>query len=330
MKAVVEMLLSAKSAAILTHQRADPDALGSAAGMGMMLRHAGVSAVRVVLFDPAPPQYRFILALAEAAGVQASVWNAGSAAEIEAACDTIVVVDTCTFNQLEPAAEMLKRLKPRVLAVDHHLTRDNLGVVFADTSAAACAQILWTMLPALGVKPDTAIATALFSGLVADTGFFRFDSVTGQTLRAAAEMVEAGAKPAELYERLMQTEQPAKLALVARALQSVQWAAQNKVAIMSLTQQDFAQVGAVLSQTEGIVNWALDVATVEVAALLTEMPDGKIRGSLRSKHTIDVNAIAKAFNGGGHAKAAGLRLDGPMAAAQEKIIAAITAAFASQ
>jgi phosphoesterase RecJ-like protein len=220
---------------------------------------------------------------------------------------------------------MLRRMKERVVAVDHHLTRDDIGLVFADTTAAACAEILWGMTGALGVEADEGIATVLLAGLVADTGFFRFDSVTGRTLRAAAEMTDSGAKVAQMYERITQTEQPSKLALIARALASVRWAGANKVAVMTLRQKDFADVGAMVGQTEGIVNWALDVGTVEVAALLTEMPDGKIRGSLRSKHGVDVNAIARTFGGGGHAKAAGLRLEGPMEAAREQVIAATLA-----
>ncbi len=200
-------------------------------------------------------------------------------------------------------------------------------LILRDPTAAACVEILTDLARAMGVALDSELATRLLSGLVADTGWFRFDSVTPRTHEVAAELVAAGAEPARLYERLQQNETAPKLALMARALAGITYAAGAKAAVLSVSRRDFAETGATASQTEEIVNLALIVGSVEVAALLTEMADGRVRVSLRSKHAVDVNAVCRRFGGGGHAKAAGCRMDGPLEAARAKLIAALEEAI---
>ena len=147
------------------------------------------------------------------------------------------------------------------------------------------------------------------AGLVSDTGWFRFDSVTARTHLMAAALTP-WVDNSELYARLQQMETKPKVGLMQRALASVAWSCEDRFACMMLRQRDFQETGAVQSQTEYLVDLPMVVKTVEVVALLTEMADGKVRGSLRSKRGVDVNAIAKKFSGGGHAKAAGCRFEG--------------------
>src|SRR5699024_7025244 len=119
--------------------------------------------------------------------------------------------------------------------------------------------------------------------------------------------------------KLQQTETKSKLALMQRALASLTWSANDRVALMLLRQKDFAETGASLSQTEYLVDLPMMVATVEVTGLLTEMSDGRSRLSLRSKRNVDVNEICRQFDGGGHAKAAGARFDIPIEQAREQV-----------
>ncbi len=322
LSAVIDRLRQAKSAVIFSHQRPDPDALGSQSAMAFLLQHMGAKQIARVQFGEAPGPYKFLL---EAPG-ETVIWSEQAAAKL-AGVDTVVAVDTCTYQQMEPAAAFLKAHHDKVVAVDHHLSRDNIGpLLYTDTDAAACVEILWEMMTAAGVPMNAQTAMPLMSGLVGDTGWFRFDSVRPLTHQMAADLVKH-VDPSKLYERLMQNENRAKLGLMQRALSNVRWSAKDRYAAMLLRYTDFTETGATQAQTEYLVDMPMIVDTVEVVSLMSELPDGKVRVSLRSKHDVNVNKICNKFGGGGHAKAAGCRLEGPLEAAYEKLRAAVEEAL---
>jgi phosphoesterase RecJ-like protein len=320
---LVERLRRTKKAAIFTHLRPDPDALGSQAALAWILHKLGAQEIYRMQFAEPPAHYRFLL---EGVPGETAMWGSEWAGASSGAMDTIFLVDTCTYNQVEPAMGMLKAERGKVVAIDHHLSRDDVGpLIVADTRAAACVEILWELARAAGIAIDKPLAESLMAGLVADTGWFRFDSVTPRTHAMAADLTPL-VDNSRLFERLSQTETKSKLALMGRALASVAFSCNDRFACMTLRQRDFAETGAKQSQTEGLVDLPLMVETVDVVALLTEMPDGRVRGSLRSKRTVDVNKICNQFDGGGHAKAAGCRLDGPLETAAERLREAVTKA----
>ena len=324
---LIERLRKAQRVAIFTHQRPDPDALGSQAAAALVLQRRGAQ-VSILNFDPVSPQYRMLQE--ELPGIEIADF-ADAAPLLESHCDTLLCVDTCTHQQLEPAKELLQRLQPKVVAIDHHVNRDELGpVLYTDTRAAACVEIVAQVAAALGVPLDQILAERLLAGLVADTGWFRFDNVTPATFALASQLTQAGAQPSLLYQQLMQNETPPKLALTQRALNSLRWDAGYRFASMVLTQPDFRETGATQSQTEYLVDLPMQVGTAEVAAILTEMPDGRVRASLRSKSWVNVSAICNSFGGGGHVRAAGCRLDGPLDAARAKIAQAVADALAAE
>jgi phosphoesterase RecJ-like protein len=303
--------------------RPDPDALGSQAAAACILKHLGAQEIFLMQFAEPPAPYRFILQ--SAAGAEVALWESEWVGSAGGAVDTILVVDTCTYNQLEPAQTYLKAEHDRVVGIDHHATREPLGPahhLYADTSAAACVEILWQLAHEAGLPIDRNIALPLMAGLVADTGWFRFDSVTPRVHQMASELVRH-INPSQLYERLMQNETKPKLGLMQRALAGMQWAFDDRFACMMLRQHDFAETGATQSQTEYLVDLPMMVNTVEVVALMTEMSDGRVRTSMRSKRGVDVNRICNQFDGGGHVKAAGCRLDGPLEHAYARLAAAV-------
>ncbi|HUO08030.1 MAG TPA: bifunctional oligoribonuclease/PAP phosphatase NrnA [Phycisphaerae bacterium] len=320
MEELVARLKRAKRVAIFTHQRPDPDALGSQTAAAWILKALGATEIQTVHFAKPPAPYAF---LADSAPGEQWEFDSEWAGSASGAVDTILVVDTCTYSQMEPATTVLKGERGKVVAIDHHLSRDDVGpVIYADTKAAACVEILWEVAKRSGVEMHEPLALALMAGLVSDTGWFRFDSVTPRTHEMAADLTPH-VNNAQLYERLMQTETKPKMLLMQHALDSLKWAFDDRFACMSLKQSDFAETGAVASQTEYLVDMPLTVQTVEVVALLTEMPDGRVRGSLRSKRDVDVNQVCRKFGGGGHAKAAGLRTDGPLEEAVARVTAAV-------
>jgi len=300
---IIERLKLAKRAAIFTHQRPDPDALGSQVAMAHILKQLGAKDVRAMQFAPPPKQYEFLL---KSSGVTSDEWSSEWAGSEGGLIDTIVVVDTCTYSQMEPVTTFLKAERHKIVAIDHHQSRDEIGpLLYSDTKAAACVEILWEIAKAAGLKIDEAMAFPLMAGLVSDTGWFRFDSVTARTHAMAADLTPL-VNNALLYEKLMQTETKPKLGLMQRALASMQWSAGDRFACMSLTPHDFSETGATQSQTEYLVDMPLTIQTVEVVALLTEMADGRVRGSLRSKRDVDVNAICRQFGGGGACEGGGV------------------------
>jgi bifunctional oligoribonuclease and PAP phosphatase NrnA len=322
---VIARLKQSRKVAILTHLRPDPDALGAQAAAAHILTAMGATEIHRILFSDMQGPYRFLM---DNTPGKVVVWS-DAWAKTPPELDTILAVDTCTYQQLEPARTFLKTHQDKVVALDHHLSRDEMGpLLYTDVDAAACVEILWEVAVQAGMTMDAALALPLMAGLVGDTGWFRFDSVRPRTHRMAADLVRF-VNPAWLYEHLMQNETRPKLGLMQRALASLRWSCDDRFACMMLGQTDFKETGAVQAQTEYLVDMPMVIGTVEVVALLTETPDGRIRASMRSKHDVDVNKLANRFAGGGHAKASGCRFEGPMEAAYAKLEAAMEEALAA-
>ena len=172
--------------------------------------------------------------------------------------------------------------------------------------------------------PITAdIATCLFTGIITDTGSFRFQNVTPNTLRVAAELLEAGAPPAHISENVFENRTFAATRLLGLALAAMQQTPDGKVVWTHVTAQDFVSVGAKDADTEGIVSYVRGVRGADAGILFREMADGQIRVSLRSREGLDVSQIAARFGGGGHRMASGCTLPGPLAAAEQSVLAAV-------
>ncbi len=292
---------------LISHQRPDGDSLGAMAAVSLTLRKRGVEPV-VALFEPLPEQYAFL----ESGGTW-YVWDEVRDV-LAAGCDAVVILDTCALSQLEPIGGFLTQA-PRTMVIDHHMTRDPIGTragdlrLFDEAASATCL-IVAEWIRSLGLPFDEPLATALFTGIATDCGWFRFTNTDARTMRMAADLDEAGADAARIYNRLYQQDAPAKLALVARALSSLELKANDKLAVMCLRATDFEQAGADSAMTENLVNEATRLGCTEVTLLFIEEPDRTIRVNLRSKRRLDVSELARRFGGGGHARAAGARLRG--------------------
>lgn len=315
---IAQHLKDLKRVAIFTHARPDPDAVGSQVAAGLILSAMGKK-VSLVCLPPVPESLQFLLDMLPESIIHYSPETAG-----DIATDGILVVDTSARQQLEPAAAFLESHASEVMILDHHISGDlSHRLIHRDTTAAACVEIITRLGETLGVALTKPMATALLAGLAGDTGWFRFDSVTPRTHEVAAKLLAAGAAPSELWGRLMQSERKSKLVLMSHAVGRIAFYANDRIAVMELTQQDMAETQAEPWETEGLIDIPMMVGSVVASIFLSEMPDGKIRVSLRSKHTVDVNAVCHEFGGGGHARAAGCRLSGPLAAARDAVVKAV-------
>ncbi|QOJ15242.1 MAG: bifunctional oligoribonuclease/PAP phosphatase NrnA [Planctomycetia bacterium] len=306
---------------LLSHLRPDGDALGTLAGCAAVVTELGLSP-QCALFDDYPRRYEI---LRDTAGWRS--WTADGAA-LQSGCDCVVIVDTCSFAQLEPAAEFL-RSAPPTLVLDHHATSDDIGVRegdlrIIDASAGAASLIVEEWAAAVGLSIGRA-ATALYVGLATDTGWFRFSNADARIFASAARLCAAGVRPAELYEALYQQDPEARLRLAGRMLSGMRVLAGGRLVVLEVRQSDLRACGADAGMTEDLVNEASRMAGVEATVLFNEAEDGVIRVNLRSRRSLDVAAIARQFGGGGHVRAAGARQRGDWKEVTERVIAAVSA-----
>ncbi len=319
-----DWLASARRPLLVSHRRPDGDALGAIAALGRSLT-GGETEARAVLFEPLPARYGLLEEL-----VAWRRWDQQRDA-LTAECDALVILDTCAHAQLEPLADFLPRA-PRILVIDHHPTRDPIGTrpgdrrLLDDTAGATCL-IITELLRAAGRPLDAPTATALLTGLATDCGWFRFSNTDARLLRAAAGLVEAGAPLPAVYRQIHEQDSPARLRLIARMLASLELLAAGRVAVVRLRRADYAAAGADDSMSEDLVNEVGRLAGLEVMLLFNEEADGRVRVNLRSKRDVDVSQIAALFGGGGHARAAGARLNGSFDEAERQVTAAVLKAL---
>ena len=325
---VIGTLSRARRVLVTTHVRPDGDALGSTAALVLALKQKGIAA-EVLLLSHLPRKYSHIY---RDNGIPYHDAEQGWPDSLKLdAFDVFVVVDTGTWSQLPGLRERIETWAKPKIVIDHHLTQED----WADTKlvikeAAAACEIVAELLSSWDVKIDHAIAGALYLGLVSDTGWFQFSNTRPYTLRLAAKLMEAGIDTDRLYQALYQSERFERIALQTRAQQSLRLLMDGRLAVMRITQQDFHDTQAGVPDTENLINIPLQVGTVEVSLLITEPLDsGPVRVSLRSKGQVDVARFAEQFGGGGHARAAGLKLEMPFAEAERRVVEAMQNAMAS-
>lgn len=306
-----------------THVKPDGDGLGVLSALLEALSALGKEA-SVVLPSGMAPRYGFLHGADRFQVLGRDV----TLEALEGPWDLILIVDTCTWQQLAGLEPLVRRSAGRVLAIDHHPTRDDLEhEELVDTEAAATGAIAMGLLNAAEVAITPTMAEALFVSLASDTGWFRFPNTTPEVFRLAAQLAECGAAPQMIYERLYQGDTPARVRLLAEALPTMTLNWEGDVACFWISAEMFRRSGARLWDTENMINESQRIAGVVVSVMLTETDDGTIRASLRSKHDVDVAAIAMGFGGGGHARAAGCTLSGPLEAAREAVLDAVERAM---
>ena len=363
-----QLLSGARRIVVTTHAKPDGDACGAAAALTGVLRASGKT-VLGVLMPPVPANLQFLLDAEPALHVCPAHGDDPVVAAAVAQADLVVVLDTGAWSQLSPLRELLSLALARTLILDHHLSGDVAArYCYVDAAAAAACEIVAQVIDRFAgdAALSPSVCAALFVGLAADTGWFRFSNTRAPTHELAARLLRKGVDQAEIYRKLEQNERPAKLALLARAVQSLTLLADNRAAIMVLHAADFAQTGALIEETEQLVDLPRAVGSVQVVALITEPPQrsetavdaptgkprpgkrsgssggggsggsgkdadaGAIRISFRSKsgaHAIDVSLLAQRFGGGGHARAAGAKVAAPLEEVVERVTTALAELF---
>ncbi len=332
---VAERLRQAKRVTLLTHSRADGDALGSSLAVARALSLLGVRATPVYA-GPWSHQFDNVVADTPILRIGASHQLPPGGEEP----DVILITDTGSWNQLSEAADFLRSRREKTIVIDHHLHGDPdvASERVVEERAAAAAQPVAELcrlllgLGSVGELPPE-IANPLFLGVATDTGWFRHANASAEAHALAADLLRAGADHKRLYQDVEQRDRVERLLLMARALHSMEMHADGRAAVMSLTRSDLDEIGADLEDAGGFADLPLGVQTVRVSVMITELEPGITKLSFRSKPAtdedplVDVNEIAQAFGGGGHAQAAGARMQASVEEVRRRLVSLLVDAL---
>jgi len=311
----IELIDKSDNVLITTHTRPDGDACGCVVAFEELLGSMGKK-VQTLFLSEIPQWYGFLFEQKPAMLDQdVSVEQLS-----EAGFDLIILVDVNSNGQLPGLEDFLKQNSKKILIVDHHETSDGLGdVELVDSTAAATGLIVLDLFRDVGWEITEKIATALFVAVATDTGWFRFRNTDQRVFRSCVQLIDAGADPPKLFRQLYMNITPERFKLMTAAANSAQLHFNGRLATQQLTRADFEQTGASYADTENVIDQCRRIAGVEVAVLLVELSDGRVKLSLRSTGAVDVSEIAAMFGGGGHKMAAGATLDGPVEKARQII-----------
>jgi phosphoesterase RecJ-like protein len=284
---------------VTTHENPDGDALGSMLAMKLALDQLGKDSSMLLVGDaPLPGEYSFM----PLEGLLRRVPD-------DASERILLTLDCANESRIGPDPEVLQ-LSPLVVNVDHHHDNSRFGDLnVIDATASSTGELLRDLFRDLDVELTPQIAEALYIALVTDTGRFQYTNTTPKSLRLAAELVEAGADLHRIFQGVYESVQFAKLKLLARALERAQVYEGGRLVVSYLLRDDFQEVGAAEPYSEGIIDYLRAVEGADMAVLIREPPrsGGPLhRVSLRaSLDELDVSAIARKSDGGGHRQAAG-------------------------
>jgi len=311
MKEVVAALRGAERITVIGHENPDADTLGAALAIRVVGERLGIPS-EVVMADPVPPYLAFLPRVADVR----------TAPALEP--DLAVVVDAGDLARVGRVAidhaDWLGRA--RIVNIDHHVSNPGFGAInLVDPEAASTCEMVTLLLPELGIDLEADLATVLLAGVVNDTHTFAHPNVTPRTLRVAATLVEAGASLAAIH-RAIYAEKPFEtLALWGRALAAVASAAEGRVIHAALTEAMLAETGTSLHASVGFIDLLGLSREADIILLFKEQGPTTTRVSIRTSERADAVAVAAAFGGGGHARAAGCTVDAPLSEARDRVLA---------
>lgn len=303
---VLQELRQADKLLLTTHENPDGDALGSLLAMHRILQQLGKNSLMYMSPDefPLPWEYRGF-----------SFDGLVGAPPADVAERTIVFLDCGNIDRMP--VDFLQEDGLHILNIDHHHDNTRFGTVNLVRPEASCtAEIVWRLSKELDVMITPGIADALYVGLVTDTGRFMYENTSAEAHRMAAELIEAGVQPHQVYRRLWEDLPFRRLQLLQRALASVERHDNGAMTIAHLTKQDYEATGALETDSEGVVDHMRAVEGTRVAVLVRELlsedREGMRKVSLRATDgSVDVSRLARAFGGGGHPQAAGFSTSVP-------------------
>ncbi len=312
---IVNLIKENRSFLVVSHENPDCDALGSTLGMVFVLRDMGKDAI-AYNSDEVPSYLRFL---------PGSSFVTDSFSPAAANADAIIVVDCADISR--PGKEFenfVSKTNAAMAFIDHHATnRSDSKYRLVDENASCTAALIYRIIKRMGLSISLEIAECLFSGIVGDTGSFRYSNTSAGTFEIAAELVKGGADPEKISRCIYDNQPIRKIRLRALAMKTLEVDEDGKTAFLHVSKEMFELTDTKKEHAEGIVSIARSIEGVEVAVFCRQEPNSEWKISLRSKRYVDVARIASRFGGGGHRKAAGCNISAPLEKVKSELRAAI-------
>jgi bifunctional oligoribonuclease and PAP phosphatase NrnA len=301
---------------ITSHARPDGDSIGSQLAMAYALDLLGKQ-VRLVNADPSPEHYF------EFPGVdRIEIAREVTLGDI----DCVIVMESGDF-----ARTGVKGLDGRfTINIDHHQGNTRYGNInWLDESAAACGELVFELIRALGVPLTLDIATHIYLAILTDTGSFHHSNITPRTFDICRQTVEAGVNPAAMARRVFDSNSFGKLKLIGALLDEMELTDEGRLAVMYLNDDILEATGTTPNDTEGLINLPLTAREIQAVVFFKLGADGDVRISMRSKYDVDVRSVASRHGGGGHKNAAGFTMPGPLTTVRAGVVQEIKDAIAA-
>ena len=304
---------------VMSHVRPDGDALGCTLAMTLCLQQLGKS-VTAWNEDGMLDKFRY---LPGADFIQTPPTEPQE-------FDVAIALDTAVWSRVGTCLPAVAK-SARWINIDHHITNDHYGdLAHIDATAPATGQILYELFRGNDLPFTYEMADNLFVAISTDTGSFQYPSTTARTYEIGAELIRSGVNVGALSQKMYESYPRRRIELLRALLNVLKLTSHDRVASFTLTQATSQSLGVLPEDNEGLIDTIRAIDGVVVAAFIEELPEGKVRISLRSKDPkIDVSKICGIFGGGGHKLAAGARINGPLAEVEAKVISAIDHEFIS-
>ncbi|NLI92184.1 MAG: bifunctional oligoribonuclease/PAP phosphatase NrnA [Peptococcaceae bacterium] len=303
-------------AALFSHVSPDGDCLGSMLALGIALE---CLEKKVTYYNegPFPENLRFLPHIHRVSSVIP-----------EKLPKTLIFIDCAEAERAESSIVKKHFQGKNVINIDHHVSNDLFGTLnWVDPGAAATGEMVYELIKKLGIPITQEIAINLYTAIITDTGRFSYSNTTAKSFKIAAQLVKTGIDLVSINNILFEQKTFSQTKLLHKALSNLELHQNGKIAVIVLSQKDFEETGAEENLSEGLVNYARNIESVEAAALLKEIDTKEIKVSFRSNAWLDVNKVAARFGGGGHIRASGCTIDLPLLEAKNIVISALEEAL---
>ncbi|MEA3306012.1 MAG: bifunctional oligoribonuclease/PAP phosphatase NrnA [Candidatus Omnitrophota bacterium] len=311
MKEVVKAIKKYDNYLITSHINAEGDAIGSELALFYLVKQLKKNAI-LVNNDRVPDKYKFF------SGADKFI----TADDNVNGYENAIVVDCPTIKRSGRAAGLIRKAKIKI-NIDHHISNENFGDFnWVIPDASSCGEMVFNLYNEMKLNINKQIAVALYAAILTDTGSFRYDTTTCDTHRIVGSLIGLGVKPAEISERIYETNTTGDIRLLAKALSTIKLAGNGKIAYMRVTKKMLDDTNMTADRTDGFVNFARSIDGSEVSLFFREdiKSPRKIHVSFRSKGRANVNVLAGKFGGGGHPKASGCLIEGSLDEVTDRVL----------
>jgi bifunctional oligoribonuclease and PAP phosphatase NrnA len=315
LQSIVDAIRARQRFVVSSHERPDGDSIGSELAMALALRALGKT-VRVVNSDPAPPPMQAFPGVPDIEITE----------RIDGEFDAAIIMECSDLSRTRVSG--LDRFF--VINIDHHPGNKGYGDIrWFDESAAACGEMVFTLIRALDVPLSVDIATHIYLAILTDTGSFHYSNISPRTFEICRQALEAGVEPVSVARSVYDSNNMGRLKLFGSVLRAMQIDRSGRIAIVYVDHEMAREAGGTYEDTEGIINLPLTVKEIQAVVFFKQLNGEEYRVSMRSKGDVDIGSVAKVFNGGGHKNAAGCSATGPIDSLQKTFVQMIDQAIES-